>query len=117
MGFLTTIMSGGVVRDTKPASAKKSTPMATTAVPLTQSISDALSKAFKKSPALEELWQKVNTRIDETQKELGQVDVNQQQMQAAVATAGTSGPGLLGGISPGVIVAAVLLLLWWWRSK
>jgi hypothetical protein len=89
--------------------------MATTAVPITDSISTALAKAFKKSPALEELWQKVNTRIDTTQKELGQVDVKQQQTQAAVTS--KAGGSKLGGLSPWLIVGALVLLVWWWRRK
>lgn len=88
--------------------------MATTAVPITATISDALKKAFQKSPALEELWGKVNARIDATQKELGSVDVKQQQTQAAVASKPAS---VFGGISPWLIVGALVLLVWLWRKK
>lgn len=85
--------------------------MATTAVPTTNSspISDALKNVFKKNPTLEELWGKINTRIDETQKELGRVDTTQQHMQATVATATTAKSSKT---MTWVIVGAVLLLIW-----
>jgi len=60
--------------------------MATTATPISATISNALAKAFKKNPSLEELWNKVNARIDETQSALGVVDVKQQQQQAVTGT-------------------------------
>jgi hypothetical protein len=89
--------------------------MATTAVPITESISAALQKAFKKSPALEELWQKLNMRVDATQKELGQVDVKQQQTQAALGSKASGSK--LGGISPWLIVGVLVLLVWWWKGR